>query len=174
MQGPTDAPAMRALTAGLLLAMTLHAVHGLAVVAVLPVVAEDLDGRSLYGASLAAYLLASLVGFVGAGMASAVLYASLNLAYPAARRPQILAWLSGAWVLPGLLAPPLAAVTAEALGRRWPQGWPAWRARPRCVFPCVLAGPIGAPGSRAPLHPMFRRASFRSLRSPSARSASSA
>jgi MFS family permease len=166
MQGLTDAPSTRALTAGLLLAMTLHAVHGLAVVAVLPVVAEDLDGRSLYGASMAAYLLASLVGLVGAGawvdrigpappfaaglglfgvglvgsgaapsmlaftlarvvegagggMASAVLYASVNLAYPASRRPQILAWLSGAWVLPGLLAPPLAAVVAEALGWRW-------------------------------------------------------
>jgi MFS family permease len=166
MQGLTDAPSTRALTAGLLLAMTLHAVHGLAVIAVLPVVAEDLDGRSLYGASMAAYLLASLVGLVGAGawvdrigpaapfaaglglfgvglvgsavapsmlaftfaravegagggMASAVLYASVNLAYPASRRPQILAWLSGAWVLPGLLAPPLAAVVAAALGWRW-------------------------------------------------------
>src|SRR5262245_2954499 len=65
---PTSPP--RALTAGLLLAMSLHAVHGLAVVTVLPLVADGLSGRALYGAALAAYLVASLVGLAIAGRAS--------------------------------------------------------------------------------------------------------
>lgn len=145
--------------------MSLHAVHGLAVVTALPVVAEALHGRALYGAALASYLLASLAGLVaaggscdrsgparpfgaglalfgagiagsgaapsmpvfvacraleglGGGMLSAVLYACVQRAYPDGQRARVLAWLSAAWVLPGILAPPAAGAVAERFGWR--------------------------------------------------------
>ena len=160
----TPAPT-RSLTVGLLLAMTLDAVHGLAVVTALPVVADALDGHALYGAALSVFLLASLVGLaaagrdsdrhglarpfrsglllfgvgiagsaaapsmsffvaaravegLGGGMLTAVLYATVNRAYPEAERPRMLAWLSAAWVVPGILAPPLAGAVAETWGWR--------------------------------------------------------
>jgi MFS family permease len=56
---------------GLLLAVGLHAFHAMAVVTVIPQVTEELDGRSLYGAFFAAYLMASLLGLVWAGAALA-------------------------------------------------------------------------------------------------------
>jgi len=182
--------ATRSLTIGLLLAMTLHAVHGLAVVTALPVVAEALDGHALYGAALAAYLLASLVGLAaagrdsdrhglarpfatglawfalgialsasatsmpwfvaaralegfGGGMLSAVLYATVNRAYPEAVRPRVLAWLSAAWVVPGVLAPPLAGVVAETFGWR-PVFWgllPGVAACAALALPALLSLP---------------------------------
>jgi MFS family permease len=145
--------------------MSLYALHGLAVVTVLPVVSEALAGRALYGAALAAYLVASLIGLaiagsagdrhglarpfatglglfalgilgsaaapsmpafvaaralegLGGGMLSAVLYATVNRAYPEAQRARVLAWLTSAWVIPGLAAPPVAGLVAETIGWR--------------------------------------------------------
>lgn len=60
-------PARSVLLVGSLLAVTLHAFDELAVTTVLPVIADDLGGRSLYGAVFFAYLLASLVGLVIGG-----------------------------------------------------------------------------------------------------------
>lgn len=151
---------------GLLLAVTLHAFHGMAVVTVIPQVTEDLAGRALYGAFFSSYLLASLLGLVWAGQSlqrlgvrlvlgsclavfgvgvlgsalaptmpwlvsaralegfggggvSAVLYAVVNLVYDDEERPGVLAWMSAAWVLPGLLGPPIAGWIAETWGWRW-------------------------------------------------------
>ncbi len=154
------------LLSGLLLAVTLHAFHAMAVVVIVPVLAADLDGRALYGAVFSAYLLASLVGLIaagdrvdrrgprrplaeglvvfalgltgsalaptmpsliaarvleglGGGAVSAVLTATVNREYAASDRPRILAMMSAAWVLPGLVAPPVAAWIAETYGWRW-------------------------------------------------------
>ncbi|MDJ0786693.1 MAG: MFS transporter [Myxococcota bacterium] len=156
----------KALLPGLLLAVSLHAFHAMAVVTVIPQVAEDLDGRTLYGAFFSSYLLASLLGLVwagtsigrtgarrvlgvsltvfgigllgsalapsmpllvgarglegfGGGGVSSVLYAIVNRSYGDDERPRVLAWMSGAWVLPGLLGPPVAGAVAELLGWRW-------------------------------------------------------
>ncbi len=57
----------RTLLVGSLLAVTLHAFDEMAVVTVLPLIAEELGGRSLYGAVYFAYLLVSLVGLVVGG-----------------------------------------------------------------------------------------------------------
>ncbi len=151
---------------GLLLAVSLHAFHAMAVVTVIPQVAEELDGLALYGAFFSAYLLASLLGLVWAGRAllrrgaprvlgaslaifglgivgsagapsmealvvarvaegfggggvSALLYAVVNLVYREDERPRVLAWMSSAWVLPGLVGPPVAGWVAETLSWRW-------------------------------------------------------
>lgn len=57
----------RALTVGLLLTMTLIASEALAVVTVMPLVARDLHGLSLYGWVFSTFMLTSLIGIVVAG-----------------------------------------------------------------------------------------------------------
>ena len=61
------APPNRALTAGLVLAITFVAAEALAVVTVMPVVARDLGGLWLYGWVFSAFMLGSIVGIVTAG-----------------------------------------------------------------------------------------------------------
>lgn len=185
------------LIAGLMVGIALHAFHGTAIVTALPVIAASLDGRSLYGAAISVYLVASIVGLaaaagpvsrhgprgvlragllffalgivlsaaapgmgwlvvgravegIGGGILSTVLYASVNLAFPAAARARVLALLAAAWVIPTLGAPPLAAGIAESFGWPWvflallPAVWFTWL--------CV-AGPLSrievAPASPA-------------------------
>ncbi|MEM7018862.1 MAG: MFS transporter, partial [Pseudomonadota bacterium] len=53
---------------GQLLTVTLHAFDELAVVTALPVIVADLGGQSLYGAVFFAYMLASMVSMVWAGV----------------------------------------------------------------------------------------------------------
>ncbi|MCC6763455.1 MAG: MFS transporter [Deltaproteobacteria bacterium] len=55
----------------------------------------------------------------GGGLLSAVAYASIARAYAVGLRPRLLATLSSAWVVPGLVGPGLAGVVAEHLGWRW-------------------------------------------------------
>ena len=52
----------RALTIGLLMAVTLVAFEALAVATVMPTVEEDLGGLALYGWAFSGFLLASIVG----------------------------------------------------------------------------------------------------------------
>jgi MFS family permease len=60
-------PAQRALTVGLVLAVTFVAFEALAVAAILPVVGRHLGDLRLYGWVFSAFLLASLIGIVLAG-----------------------------------------------------------------------------------------------------------
>src|SRR5256885_4049438 len=64
------APQRRALTTGLVLTITFVASEALAVVTVMPVVARDLGGISLYGWVFSAFMLGSVVGIVVAGRAA--------------------------------------------------------------------------------------------------------
>ncbi len=64
---PFDA-ARRALTGGLLLAVTLNALAALAVVTVAPLIPADVGGLRYYGWIFSSYLLASLVGTVWGGL----------------------------------------------------------------------------------------------------------
>ena len=61
------APDRRALTTGLVLTITFIASEALAVVTVMPLVARDLKGISLYGWVFSAFMLGALVGIVVAG-----------------------------------------------------------------------------------------------------------
>jgi hypothetical protein len=55
----------------------------------------------------------------GGGLLSAVAYASIARAYAVELQPRMLAVLSSAWVVPGLVGPGLASVVAEHAGWRW-------------------------------------------------------
>jgi MFS family permease len=55
------------LLVGLLLAVTLHAFDELAIATALPLIVEDLGGRSLYGAAFSAYLLSNIIAMVWGG-----------------------------------------------------------------------------------------------------------
>jgi MFS family permease len=74
-QGATDhaggqsvwSPTRRAMTAGLVLTVTLVAFEALAVATILPGVARDLGGAGLYGWAFSAFFLGNLVGIVQAG-----------------------------------------------------------------------------------------------------------
>src|ERR1700712_1949611 len=57
----------RALAAGLVLSVTLVAFETTAVITALPTITDELDGLSLYGATIAAYMLADLMALVWAG-----------------------------------------------------------------------------------------------------------
>ena len=57
----------RALSTGLVLTITFIASEALAVVTIMPVVARDLGGLSLYGWVFSAFMLGSLFGIVTAG-----------------------------------------------------------------------------------------------------------
>ncbi len=55
----------------------------------------------------------------GGGLLSAVAYASIARAYATDQQPRMLATLSSAWVVPGLVGPGLAGLIAEHAGWRW-------------------------------------------------------
>lgn len=59
-----------------------------------------------------------LQGF-GSGLLYTVAYSAIPRAYSDALRPRMLATLSTAWVLPGLIGPGVAGVVATAVGWRW-------------------------------------------------------
>jgi len=60
----------------------------------------------------------ALQGF-GGGVIVAVAYVAIGRAYSNAARPRMLALLSTAWVVPGLVGPAIAAQVVERLGWRW-------------------------------------------------------
>jgi len=87
------------------LAGTLLFMAGLVVSGLSPSMAVVVAGRTLQG--------------FGGGLLSAVAYASIARAYPVPLQPRMLATLSSAWVIPGLVGPGLASVIAEYAGWRW-------------------------------------------------------
>ena len=67
-----------------------------------------------FAPSMLVFLLGRVVQGLGGGMMVTALYATVNLAYPDALRPRVVALMSSAWVLPALLGPALAGLIAEA------------------------------------------------------------
>ncbi|HEY8516527.1 MAG TPA: MFS transporter [Candidatus Binatia bacterium] len=55
----------------------------------------------------------------GAGAIGAVSYAAIAAGYDDAAKPRMLALLSSAWVVPGLVGPALAGLIADHVGWRW-------------------------------------------------------
>lgn len=103
---------------------------------------------------------------LGGGAINAIAYVAIGRGYPEAARPRMLALLSTAWVVPGLVGPALAGVIAEGFGwravflalaplplltgllafpqvRTMPAGMPAPDARQRTFSAVVLAGGAG-------------------------------
>jgi MFS family permease len=56
---------------------------------------------------------------IGAGLLSSVSYASIARAYPTELQPRMLATLSSAWVIPGLVGPGLAGAIEHYASWRW-------------------------------------------------------
>ncbi|MGE0727403.1 MAG: MFS transporter [Acidimicrobiia bacterium] len=118
-----------------LLGMALFA-GGLAVGAAAPHMAVLVSGRLLQG--------------LGAGAIPAVSYAVIGTTYPEAVRPRMLAVLSTAWVLPGVIGPGIAGVVAEQFGWRWVFGG----LLPLVVLAAGLAArPLGRLPAAAPAGP---------------------
>lgn len=108
--------------------------------AALAVFAAGMVGTGLAPAMPAVVLARALEGFGGGGI-SVVVSALVMRSYDDTRRPRVLAWLSAAWVVPGLLAPGVAVGVAEAVG---------WRAVFLGLAPGVaLAAVLVLPGMRA-------------------------
>jgi MFS family permease len=85
-------------------------------------------GVVLFGAGLAVAGLAPTMGIlvvgrvlqgVGAGAVPSVAYASIGRSLPGPLRARMMAVLSTAWVVPGLVGPALAAEVAHLFGWRW-------------------------------------------------------
>ncbi len=60
----------------------------------------------------------AIQGF-GSGAIGSVVYATIARAYPPEERPRMIAAISSAWVVPGLIGPALAGAVADAFGWRW-------------------------------------------------------
>ncbi|MEQ9364796.1 MAG: MFS transporter [Leptospirales bacterium] len=67
------------------------------------------------------FIFARAIQGAGGGLLLTVAYAAVNMAYDEDERPRILAALSMAWIVPGLLGPPIAAALASLpfLAWRW-------------------------------------------------------
>lgn len=78
---------------------------GLLVAGLAPTMALVIVGRAIQG--------------FGGGFVSSVAYVAIGRGYPEATRPQMLAVLASAWVVPGLIGPAIAGLVAEAVGWRW-------------------------------------------------------
>jgi MFS family permease len=107
----------------------------------------------------------ALQGFGGGAIAS-IAYVAIGRGYPEHAKPRMLAWLSTAWVVPGLIGPAVAGLMAEGFGwrsiflalaplpvltgalalpalRRMPAGTPSSASRARLVSSVVLAAGSG-------------------------------
>jgi MFS family permease len=153
------------------------AVYGLAAAAGILVAGRATDrrgpagplafGLATFGAGMVATGLAPSMPAVvaaraaegfGGGMVSVVVSAAVIRAYDAAQRPRVLAWLSAAWVIPGLVAPALAVGVAQRFG---------WRAVFLGLAPLVaLAAALAVPAvrGRGASAPREARAALRAAR----------
>src|SRR5215472_529881 len=208
-------PERRALSAGLVLTITFIASEALAVITIMPVVARDLGGLSLYGWVFSAFMLGNVMGIVtagrqadrygparpfvgglalfcaglaiagsaptmlvlvsgralqgiGAGAVPAVAYVAIGRSLPEDLRARMMAVLSTAWVLPGMVGPAVSVAVAGFFG---------WRAVFLGLIPLVIVtgalalpalfrlgkppqggGPPGRPGSEQRLTDGFAAA----------------
>ena len=158
-------PQRRALSTGLVLTITFIASEALAVITIMPVVARDLGGLSLYGWVFSAFMLGNVIGIVaagrqadrygparpflgglalfcaglaiagsaptmlvlvggralqgiGAGAVPAIAYVAIGRSLPENLRARMMAVLSTAWVLPGMIGPAVSVTVARFFGWR--------------------------------------------------------
>jgi MFS family permease len=65
------------------------------------------------------FVLSRGVQGFGAGLLSSVAFVCVGRGYPEAVKPRMIAVLSSAWVVPGLVGPALAGIIADFVGWRW-------------------------------------------------------
>jgi len=69
--------------------------------------------------NMATLVAARAVQGIGAGAIPAVGYIAIGRAYPVHLQPRMLAVISSAWVLPGLIGPAISGAIADTFGWRW-------------------------------------------------------
>jgi MFS family permease len=69
--------------------------------------------------SMVIVVLGRMAQGLGAGAISCISYVAIARGYPANAQPRMLALLSSAWVVPGLIGPALAGTVADRVGWRW-------------------------------------------------------
>ncbi len=69
--------------------------------------------------SMLIFVLSRGVQGFGAGLLSSVALVCVGRGYPETVKPRMLAVLSSAWVVPGLVSPALAGIVADLVGWRW-------------------------------------------------------
>jgi MFS family permease len=115
-----------------------------------------------FAPSMPALIAGRALQGLGGGAISSIAYVAIGRGYPEQSKPRMLALLSTAWVVPGLIGPGIAGLMAEGLGwrsvflvlaplpglaallafpslRRMPDGVPSPQARARVVNAIVLA-----------------------------------
>jgi MFS family permease len=69
--------------------------------------------------SMIVFVLSRAVQGFGAGLIASVAFVSVGHGYPETVKPRMLAVLSSAWVVPGLIGPALSGIVADFAGWRW-------------------------------------------------------
>lgn len=69
--------------------------------------------------SMSVLIAGRAVQGLGAGMIGSIAYIAIARGYPPELKAQMLAVLSSAWVIPGLVGPGLAGIVADVAGWRW-------------------------------------------------------
>lgn len=69
--------------------------------------------------SMALLVLARAVQGIGGGAIPAVAYVAVGRAYATSEQPRVFAIMSSAWVIPGVVAPAIAAAITSTVGWRW-------------------------------------------------------
>src|SRR2546428_6700480 len=69
--------------------------------------------------SMPLLVVARLIRGYGGGSMYSLAYGVVPRVYPAHLRPKMLSWLSGVWLVTGLLGPPFGALLASTVGWRW-------------------------------------------------------
>lgn len=96
--------------------------------------------------SMPLLVLSRAVQGLGAGFLSSLAYVCIAQGYPESAKARMLAVLSSAWVVPGLVGPALAGAIADHLGWRWV----FWGLAPLPLFAALLAYPALAGMTSAP------------------------
>jgi MFS family permease len=69
--------------------------------------------------SMLVLILGRAVQGLGAGFVGSVIYVAVGRGYPPEAKPRMLALMSSAWVIPGLIGPAIAGLIADFIGWRW-------------------------------------------------------
>lgn len=69
--------------------------------------------------SMILFVLSRGVQGLGAGIIASVTYVCVGRGYPEQVKPHMIAILSSAWIVPGLIGPALAGIVADVVGWRW-------------------------------------------------------
>jgi MFS family permease len=72
-----------------------------------------------FATTMGALVATRFVQGLGSGAIGATSYVAVGRGYPASARPRMIALLSSAWVIPGLVGPALAGLVTDVFGWRW-------------------------------------------------------